>query len=81
MHDISIDLDTIVFYECLMPLSTISHYIVAVSFIDEGNQIIIGIHILSQFLDKLFHIKLYSVTLAIVGVGESNSNFSGDRHS
>jgi hypothetical protein len=49
MHDISIDLDTIVFYECLMPLSTISHYIVAVSFIDEGNQIIIGIHILSTY--------------------------------
>ena len=73
MHDTSIDLDTIVFYGCLMSLSTISHYIVAVSFIDEGNQIIIGTHVLSQFLDKLYHIKLYPVTLTIVGVGESNS--------
>jgi hypothetical protein len=64
---------------CLTPLSTYFSYNVAVSFIGRGDQSTRRKPIdLSQFTDKLYHIMLYRVHLAINGVG--TQNFSGDRH-
>jgi len=57
---------------CLTPLSTIFQLYRGVSFIGGGNQ-----SIQRKITDKLYHIMLYGVHLAMNGV--RTQNLSGDR--
>ena len=60
----------------LTPLSTIFHYIMAVSFI--GELVSGGNHRSAQVTDKLYHINVVSSTPRLSGVRTHNVN--GDRH-
>ena len=57
---------------CLTPLSTIFQLYLEVSFIGGGNRST------ASHSDKLYHIMLYRVHLAMSAV--RTYNFSGDRH-
>ena len=63
---------------CLMLLSTIFQLFVVVSFIGGGNKYPEKTTDLSQVTDKLYHIMLHQVQVAMNGV--RIHNFSGDRH-
>ena len=64
---------------CLMPLSTMLHYIVVVSFIGGENQKYPEKTTNLQYVTgKLYRIKLYRVHLAMSGI--QPHNYSGDRH-
>jgi hypothetical protein len=62
---------------CLMPLSTLFHLYVEVSFIGEKNTGVRG-ETMSPVTDKLYHIMLYPVHLAKSGM--QTHSIGGDRH-